>query len=141
MKCEEVRGLLAAEIYGDNTPEERQVLSAHLMACPACRQLEVAWRQAAAQALPPALPQKDAFWIRQKASIMDRLPRTRNAWPAWHRLAGPVVALSLLVSVWGWHRQQERNAFRIAQNMDLLKNMDMIQQLDVVENLDVLEAT
>jgi predicted anti-sigma-YlaC factor YlaD len=140
MNCENYKALLAAEIYGDNTPEDRRALASHLTSCADCRKLEAEWREAVRRVAPPAVPTDDAFWIRQRAAIMEKLPsRTRHAWIPWARLAGPIMAMGVLVSVWGWHAQNERAAFRIAQNMELLQNIDMLQQLDVVENLDVVE--
>lgn len=140
MNCNEWKPQLAASLYGDLSLEERHVLEAHLKNCMPCRALEKEWRQALAHIARPGIPQEAAFWMRQKASIMARLPE-RASGPAWGRWSVASFAAVASVSLWIWHQQVQKTDLRIAQHVELLKNMDMIDHLDMLQDLDVLENT
>ncbi len=138
MACEKLKELLAAEVFGDNSPVDRKSIANHIASCADCRRQTAQWREVVAQIQAPTLPQDDAFWAQQKVSIMAQLPSRSSSWSP-HRWAMPAMAMGIFLSVWGVHRQTVRTDMRIAQQMDLLQNMDMLQQIDVIENLDVLE--
>ena len=96
------------------------------------------WLERLRRSFQSSVPKDDAFWIRQKASILEQLPPRRGAsgW-RWRHWATPVLAFGMLVSVQGWrvhHRTTVRQEMAIAQNVDLLENMDMIEHLDVLED-------
>ena len=140
MNCNHCKPQLATSLYEDLPPEERLALEAHLKECVSCRDLEKEWRRSLAHVAKPVLPQEAAFWMRQKASIMARLPE-RSSQPAWGRWSVASFAAVASVSLWVWHQQVQKTDLRIAQHVELLKNMEMIDHLDMLQDLDVLENT
>ena len=118
MSCESWGPLLAAEIYGDNSAADQRALKEHLAACAPCRAQLESWRIALAPAGSRQAQVDESFWIRQKASIMARLPeRSSGGWLVRGRWLAPVFAMGLVVMAgWGLHWHSVRRELEDAQS-------------------------
>ncbi len=100
--CEAVRELISAELDGELTAAERQVLQLHLAGCAACRAEQDALRRVkqALAALPaPALP-RDLVVDINRAIDGDELAARRAPRRPW-RLAGQLAAAATVLLVLG----------------------------------------
>lgn len=100
--CEAVRELISAELDGEVTAAERQVLQLHLAGCAACRAEQDALRRVkqALAALPaPALP-RDLVVDINRAIDGDELAARRAPRRPW-RLAGQLAAAAAVLLIIG----------------------------------------
>lgn len=97
--CRKVKGLIAASIYEDISPEDRAYLAAHLTACARCR-VESEALSRVAHALPVTHPAPYTGDL--LPAIRQRLAEApgRRAWIGW-RMALPAVTCLMLAAFLG----------------------------------------
>ena len=138
MKCEEVRGNLAAFLDGEIEGAPRRAVDEHLAACPACagerRALAAAWRLL--DLVPdPAAPAGLEARVLERVRAAGPAPRGRLL-----RLGLPAAAAAALLVAAGVHLAT-RGPARVPATADgappgLLEDLPLLEALDLLEDGD-----
>jgi len=99
--CQAIREAIQAHLDDDLTPQERERFEAHLLGCPACRELVAGYRRLFAALDEPSIPEVPAGLV---AGTMGRLAaarRRRQRWQAWVTAAAIlIVGSAALLLAW-----------------------------------------